>query len=140
MNEPILYWTVQTGMGAAFCLTALLGLVVGAGIIGQTVFANTMEHLGEFATLKAMGATRRDLNTVILVQAALDAAMGFGVAVPLALLSKSPLEKTGVTLAVDMRLIAFLFCRNARHRPCGGVFIDPPRSTAGSGDDLPELR
>jgi putative ABC transport system permease protein len=109
VERTILYWTVQTGMGAAFCLTALLGLVVGAGIIGQTVFANTMEHLGEFATLKAMGATRRDLNTVILVQAALDAAMGFGVAVPLALLSKTPLEKTGVTLAVDMRLIAFLF-------------------------------
>jgi len=109
VERTILYWTVQTGMGAAFCLTALLGLVVGAGIIGQTVFANTMEHLGEFATLKAMGATGRDLNTLILVQAAIDAAIGFGVAVPLALLSKSPLERTGVTLTVDMRLIAFLF-------------------------------
>ncbi len=109
VERTILYWTVQTGMGAAFCLTALLGLVVGAGIIGQTVFANTMEHLGEFATLKAMGATGRDLNTLILVQAAIDAAIGFGVAVPLALISKSPLERTGVTLAVDMRLIAFLF-------------------------------
>ncbi len=109
VERTILYWTVQTGMGEAFCLTAVLGLVVGAGIIGQTVFANTMEHLGEFATLKAMGATERDLNTLILVQAAIDAAIGFGVAVPLALLSKSPLERTGVTLAVDMRLIAFLF-------------------------------
>ena len=109
VERTILYWTVQTGMGAAFCLTAVLGLVVGAGTIGQTVFANTMEHRGEFATLKAMGATERDLNTLILVQAAIDAAIGFGVAVPLALLSKSPLERTGVTLAVDMRLIAFLF-------------------------------
>src|SRR5208283_2829433 len=105
----IYYWTAETGMGAAFCLTAVLGLVVGAGIIGQTVFANTMEHLGELATLKAMGATGRDLNTIILVQAAIDAAIGFGAAVPLALLSKSPLEKTGVTLAIDIRLIAFLF-------------------------------
>lgn len=64
-------------MGAAFCLTALLGLVVGAGTIGQTVFANTMEHLDEFATLKAMGATARDLNTIILAQAAIDAGLGF---------------------------------------------------------------
>ena len=31
-------------------------------------------------------------------------------AVPLALLSKAPLEKTGVTLAVDLKLIAALFC------------------------------
>lgn len=110
VERTILYWTVQTGMGAAFCLTAVLGLVVGAGTIGQTVFANTMEHLGEFATLKAMGATARDLNTIILAQAAIDASVGFWIAVPLALLSKAPLEKTGVTLEVDLKLIAALFC------------------------------
>lgn len=110
VERTILYWTVQTGMGAAFCLTALLGLVVGAGTIGQTVFANTMEHLGEFATLKAMGATARELNTIILTQAAIVAGIGFGIATPLALLSKAPLEKTGVTLAVDPQLIAALFC------------------------------
>jgi len=110
VERTILYWTVQTGMGAAFCLTAVLGLVVGAGTIGQTVFAKTMEHLGEFATLKAMGATARDLNTIILAQAAIDASVGFWIAVPLALLSKAPLEKTGVTLAVDLKLIAALFC------------------------------
>jgi putative ABC transport system permease protein len=110
VERTILYWTVQTGMGAAFCLTAVLGLVVGAGTIGQTVFANTMEHLGEFATLKAMGATARDLNTIILAQAAIDASVGFWIATPLALLSKAPLEKTGVTLAVDLKLIAALFC------------------------------
>ena len=110
VERTILYWTVQTGMGAAFCLTAVLGLVVGAGTIGQTVFANTMEHLREFATLKAMGATARDLNTIILAQAAIDASLGFWIATPLALLSKAPLEKTGVTLAVDLKLIAVLFC------------------------------
>ena len=110
VERTILYWTVQTGMGAAFCLTAVLGLVVGAGTIGQTVFANTMEHLGEFATLKAMGATARDLNTIILAQAAIDASVGFWIATPLALLSKAPLEKTGVTLAVDLKPIATLFC------------------------------
>jgi putative ABC transport system permease protein len=110
VERTILYWTVQTGMGAAFCLTAVLGLVVGAGTIGQTVFANTMEHLREFATLKAMGATARDLNTIILAQAAIDATLGFWIATPLVLLSKAPLEKTGVTLAADLKLIAALFC------------------------------
>ena len=96
-------------MGAAFCLTALLGLVVGAGTIGQTVFANTMEHLGEFATLKAMGASPGDLNTIILAQAAIDAAVGFAVAAPLALLSRAPLEKMGVTLAIGPWLLLGLF-------------------------------
>jgi ABC-type antimicrobial peptide transport system permease subunit len=56
-----------------------------------------------------MGATARDLNTIILAQAAIDASLGFGIAVPLALLSKAPLEKTGVTLAIDLTLVASLF-------------------------------
>lgn len=110
VKRTVLYWTIQTGMGAAFCLTALLGLVVGAGTIGQTVFANTMEHLGEFATLKAMGASPRDLNTIILAQAGVDAGLGFAVAAPLAILSKAPLETMGVTLAISPMLVAGLFC------------------------------
>lgn len=109
VKRTILYWTVQTGMGAAFCLTALLGLVVGAGTIGQTVFANTMEHIGEFATLKAMGASRSDLNTIILAQAAIEAALGFAIAAPLALLSRAPLERMGVTLAISPLLLFGLF-------------------------------
>jgi putative ABC transport system permease protein len=109
VERTVLYWTIQTGMGAAFCLTALLGLVVGAGTIGQTVFANTMEHLGEFATLKAMGASRGDLNTIILAQAGVDAGLGFAIAAPLALLSREPLETMGVTLAISPTLLAGLF-------------------------------
>ncbi len=110
VDRTVLYWTVQTGMGAAFCLTAILGLIVGAGTIGQTIYANTMEHLGEFATLKAMGASARDLDTIILAQAGIDAGLGFGFAAPLALLSKAPLETMGVTLAIGPLLLAGLFC------------------------------
>jgi putative ABC transport system permease protein len=108
VERTIFYWTARTGMGAALCLTALLGLVVGAGVIGQTVFANTMEHLGEFATLKAMGATARELDTVIFSQAAINALAGFAIAAGLAALSKSPMEETGVTLAVDPELVGAL--------------------------------
>ena len=107
--RTVAYWTIQTGMGAAFCLTALLGLVVGAGIIGQTVFANTMENIGEFATLKAMGASARELNTIILSQAAIDVCLGFFITLPLAFWSKPLLEKAGVSLALDGRLISSLF-------------------------------
>lgn len=109
VKRTILYWTVQTGMGAALGLTAALGLVIGAGIIGQTVFASTMEHIGEFATLKAMGASGRELNTVILGQSVIPSAAGVCVAAALALLSRSPLAATGVTLAVDPYLIGFQF-------------------------------
>ena len=64
--------------------------------------------VARFATLKAMGATGRELNTVILGQAVINAGAGFAIAVLLALLSKSPLEETGITLAVDLKLVSFL--------------------------------
>lgn len=109
VDRTVFYWTIETGMGAAFCLTAMLGLVVGAGTVGQTVFANTIEHLAELATLKAMGASARDLNTIVLAQAGIDAGLGFVVAAPLALWSKAPLETLGVTLAISPTLLAGLF-------------------------------
>jgi putative ABC transport system permease protein len=103
------YWTIQTGMGAAFCLTAFLGLVVGAGIIGQTVYANTLEHIGELATLKAMGASSSELNSIILIHSAINIIIGFLIALPLTFACKIPLEKLGVSLALEPKLIGGLF-------------------------------
>ena len=108
VKRTIMYWTAQTGMGAALCLTAVLGLVVGTGVIGQTIFANTMEHLAELATLKAMGATRSDLYTVIIGQALINVLAGYGVATLLVVLSKPVLERTGVSLALSVALIGGL--------------------------------
>jgi putative ABC transport system permease protein len=108
VKRTIMYWTAQTGMGAALCLTAVLGLVVGTGVIGQTIFANTMEHLAELATLKAMGATRSDLYTVIIGQALINVLAGYGVATLLVVLSKPVLERTGVSLALSVPLIGGL--------------------------------
>lgn len=108
VERTILYWTLQTGMGAALCLAAALALVVGAGVIGQTVFANTMEHLRELATLKAMGAEPADLSILVLGQALGGSLVGFGIALLLAVLSRPALEQTGVTLALEPALIGGL--------------------------------
>jgi putative ABC transport system permease protein len=104
----VFYWTAETGIGAALCLTALLGLIVGGGVIGQTIFANTMEHTGELATLKAIGAANADLDTIIFGQAVLDAVAGYSIAAVLAIFSKPVLEQTGVSLALSLPLIGGL--------------------------------
>ena len=81
------YWLVTTGAGAALLLAATLGLVVGVVIVGQTLYATTVDRLPEYATLRAMGAPNRYLYTVILKQAAISAALGyaFGLVAVLAL-------------------------------------------------------
>lgn len=71
------YWLITTGAGSALLLSALLGLVVGIVIVGQTLYATTVDRLPEYATLRAMGAPASYLNRVILKQAAISAAFGF---------------------------------------------------------------
>jgi putative ABC transport system permease protein len=83
------YWTTLTGAGSAILTAALLGFIVGTVIVSQTIYANTMENLEEFATLKSMGAGRFYIERVVLLQAWISGVIGSaaGIAVTLALVS-----------------------------------------------------
>lgn len=107
--KTVMYWTVQTGIGMAFFLTAILGLIVGGAIVGQTVYANTMEHLREFGTLKALGARNSDIYKVIFSQVSISAVIGFAVGSTLILLMKNGIEKAGVSLYLSPALFLILF-------------------------------
>ena len=52
-------------------------LFVGMVVVSQTIYATTLEHLREFGTLKALGASNRYVYRVILEQAVLSALMGY---------------------------------------------------------------
>ncbi|HEX7112755.1 MAG TPA: ABC transporter permease [Mizugakiibacter sp.] len=71
------YWLITTGAGSALLLAAALGLLVGIVVVGQTLYASTVDRLAEYATLVALGAPTRYLNRVIVKQAAISAALGF---------------------------------------------------------------
>lgn len=77
-NKTRAYWLVNTGAGVALLVTALMGLVIGSIIVGNTIYASTSEHLKEFGTLKAIGASNWDLYKIIIEQAALNSVMGYG--------------------------------------------------------------
>ena len=49
------YWMLETGLGITVVITAVLGLLVGAVVISQNLFALTQEHLPQYATLLALG-------------------------------------------------------------------------------------
>lgn len=72
------YWTVNTGMGAALLAVALLGLVIGTIIVGNTIYTSTTEHLKEFGTFKAIGASNWDLYRIIIEQALVNSVVGYG--------------------------------------------------------------
>src|SRR5271169_1159639 len=74
------FWLFGTGAGAALFAGALLGVIVGTVIVAQTLYSSTKEHLNEFATLRAMGSSRRYIYKVIVWQALLSAIIGFFIA------------------------------------------------------------
>ena len=74
------FWLFRTGAGAALVAGALLGVIVGTVIVAQTLYSSTKEHLYEFATLRAMGASNSFIYQVITYQALLNAVLGFAIA------------------------------------------------------------
>ena len=74
------FWLFGTGAGAALFAGALLGVIVGTVVVAQTLYSSTKEHLNEFATLRALGSSRRYIYNVIVFQALLSAVIGFSIA------------------------------------------------------------
>ncbi len=74
------FWLFGTGAGAALFAGALLGVIVGTVVVAQTLYSSTKEHLTEFATLRAIGSSKRYIYNVIVWQALLSATIGFSIA------------------------------------------------------------
>jgi putative ABC transport system permease protein len=70
------YWVIGSGAGATLAFAAFLGLIVGLVVVGQTLYSLTEGRTKELATLKAMGASGRELAAYVMWQAAFLAAAG----------------------------------------------------------------
>ncbi len=64
-----IYWLLQTGAGGALSLSAFLGFLIGLAVISQTTYATTVENIEEYATLKAIGASRWTVRKLVAIQA-----------------------------------------------------------------------
>jgi putative ABC transport system permease protein len=47
----------------------LLGFIVGAAVTAQTFYLFVIENLRQFGALKAIGATNRQIGTMVMLQA-----------------------------------------------------------------------
>ena len=71
------YWQQRTGIGYLLGLGATVGVIVGAIIVGQILYSSVSDHLKEFGTLKAMGASDWIIYGVIVEQALWMAVIGY---------------------------------------------------------------
>jgi putative ABC transport system permease protein len=71
------YWDDTTPIGAIFLFVTVIGILVGTVIVYQILFTDVTNHLGEYATLKAIGFSNWYLSQVVIAEAIILAALGF---------------------------------------------------------------
>ncbi len=104
-----LYWSLQTGIGIGVGITVFLGFIVGTVIVGQTIYSSTMEHIREFGTLKAIGATNRDIYKIIFEQALINACVGYTLGFIVTLATKNLYDRFRVNMILTPNLIIGMF-------------------------------
>jgi putative ABC transport system permease protein len=103
------YWMFGTGAGITVLIAAGLGLLVGVVVVAQTIYSATVDHLKEYGTLKAMGATNFYLYRVIITQAVTSGIIGYVVGMSVSLLI-SHISLQGTTaIILPPPLVAALF-------------------------------
>jgi len=77
-----LHWLTKTKAGLALGCAAALGLLVGAAVTSQTLYAATVASLREYAVLRALGIPRWRIAATVLALSFWVGAAGVGLALP----------------------------------------------------------
>ncbi len=71
------YWKGRTGIGLILGLGAAVGIIVGMVVVTQILYSSVSDHIQEFGTLKAIGASDRLLYGVVMEQSLWMAVLGY---------------------------------------------------------------
>jgi putative ABC transport system permease protein len=103
------YWMFTTGAGLALIVAALMGVAVGIVVVSQTLYATTVDHIAEFGTLRAIGASNAYIHGVILRQAVMSAVIGYGIGMLLTLVLIQLIGDNGPAILLPGSVAAGLF-------------------------------
>lgn len=74
--RTILYILGESGIGQSIGMGVAMSVFCGFAIVALTMFSAVVENIREFGTLKAIGATNKDLAKLLIVQAVVCAFIG----------------------------------------------------------------
>lgn len=100
-----MHWMLTTKAGLALAFTALLGLLVGAVVTSQTLYAATAAAQREYATLRAMGIPRWRLQMSVLAQAFWVGLAGIVVAAPITLILAELANTIGTQVLLPLTIV-----------------------------------
>jgi putative ABC transport system permease protein len=81
--RSIKYILERTGIPINFGITIILAALIGAAITAQTFNIFVADNLKQFAAMKAVGVTNRQLLKLVLVQASIVGLIGYGIGIGL---------------------------------------------------------
>jgi putative ABC transport system permease protein len=104
------YWQKTTPIGIVFTFGTVMAFVVGTVIVFQILSTDVNEHIGEYATFKAMGYRERYLLLIVFEEAILLATLGFFPGLGLAL-AQYALIRNAASLPISMTFarLSFVF-------------------------------
>ena len=79
--RSVRHYVERTGIPINFGITVLLGFIVGAAVAAQTFYIFVIENLRQFGALKAIGVTDGQILRMVILQALVVAALGYGLGI-----------------------------------------------------------
>lgn len=104
------YWETGTGVAFIFRLGVVVGFVVGVVIVYQILSSDVIDHLPEYATLKAIGYTDNALLAIVAQEALILSIIGFipGILASFVIYDMSN-AATGMPIAMDLERAMLVF-------------------------------
>lgn len=117
------FWMTRTGIGLSFGAATLMGLLVGLVMVAQTLYAMVLDRINEFATLKAIGTSEREILMLLTAQSTVVAVVGISIGTLISMLIQMVLSTPRTEINISIQLYAasaslvFVICLAASALP-----------------------
>jgi putative ABC transport system permease protein len=102
-----MHWLTKTKAGIALGFAAALGLLVGAVVTSQTLYAATAASMREYAVLRALGIPRWRMAATVLAQSFWVGIIGIALTIPVVYGIQHGAETLGARVKLPFELLAF---------------------------------
>ncbi|HXY88404.1 MAG TPA: ABC transporter permease, partial [Candidatus Acidoferrales bacterium] len=111
IRDNTVHWLIfDSGAGMGLLIGAGVGWVVAAIIVTLTIYTVTIERIPEFGTIKAIGASKKDIYKILLEQVFVSVTLGYTVGVICSFIAAAAIMKITllpITIGLDTLTIAF---------------------------------
>lgn len=129
-DMEIRYFLARTPVGLVFGMGTVIAALIGAAIVAVTLYSTVSDRVRDYGTLKAIGARRADLFTLLLAQAWIFFSVGFSIGISAFLLIRHLVPKLPMAapheMLVGVALASLVSCTLASFAAIRRVLVLDP--------------